>query len=406
MAEIISLVAATAQFLDIAIRLSVKLSRIGSEIRDAPKRLQDLRISLNQQISLVRKIQTNTSQLFATSVIRLAELTPILQEYNSIMNSLDSLLQGLISPRDQNFIHRGWSTVLTLRKNDEILIHCKRMEEKRSLLLLWLSDTNLTTIMETLNTSQESRVSINETLQVSQQTYSRAESMEAQVEQISLLFQDINSKSSSTLHGVEHNGIQGQRIIDAISQTNAEIQNLNRQSQDLVNSFKDFKLLIDSNPILRGAIWSATELDDTKDLFTEAYFILDKIHRKQSQSRNQNSENFGARSRTSGCTCRSFSQTEQWQPLSMLHFKRVFVRHHYQECPKSKNSDKNLEYMLRIVPPLWLLRHTINLSIIVHNWRTVFIDRLGKDAVTIPCHKNIDARGVATLFLQWIYRFG
>jgi transposase InsO family protein len=36
----------------------------------------------------------------------------------------------------------------------------------------------------------------------------------------------------------------------------------------------------------------------------------------------------------------------------------------------------------------------------------VFIDRLGKDAVTIPCHKNIDARGVATLFLQWIYRFG
>ncbi len=36
----------------------------------------------------------------------------------------------------------------------------------------------------------------------------------------------------------------------------------------------------------------------------------------------------------------------------------------------------------------------------------VIIDRLGKDSVTIPCHKTIDARGLAILFTQWIYRFG
>jgi transposase InsO family protein len=36
----------------------------------------------------------------------------------------------------------------------------------------------------------------------------------------------------------------------------------------------------------------------------------------------------------------------------------------------------------------------------------VFIDRLGKDSVSIPCHQDIDARGTATLFVQWIYRFG
>ncbi len=36
----------------------------------------------------------------------------------------------------------------------------------------------------------------------------------------------------------------------------------------------------------------------------------------------------------------------------------------------------------------------------------VFIDRLSKASVTIPCHKTIDARGMATLFIQWIYRFG
>ena len=36
----------------------------------------------------------------------------------------------------------------------------------------------------------------------------------------------------------------------------------------------------------------------------------------------------------------------------------------------------------------------------------VFIDRLSKNSVTIPCHQDIDARGTAELFIQWIYRFG
>jgi transposase InsO family protein len=36
----------------------------------------------------------------------------------------------------------------------------------------------------------------------------------------------------------------------------------------------------------------------------------------------------------------------------------------------------------------------------------VFIDRLSKSAVTIPCHQDIDARGTAKLFIRWIYRFG
>jgi hypothetical protein len=36
----------------------------------------------------------------------------------------------------------------------------------------------------------------------------------------------------------------------------------------------------------------------------------------------------------------------------------------------------------------------------------VFIDRLGKDSVSIPCYKTTDATGLAQLFIQWIYRFG
>jgi hypothetical protein len=40
-----------------------------------------------------------------------------------------------------------------------------------------------------------------------------------------------------------------------------------------------------------------------------------------------------------------------------------------------------------------------------YNAILVIIDRLGKDSMTVPCHKTIDARGLATLFIKWIYQF-
>jgi hypothetical protein len=36
----------------------------------------------------------------------------------------------------------------------------------------------------------------------------------------------------------------------------------------------------------------------------------------------------------------------------------------------------------------------------------VFMDRLSKASVSIPCHKTTNAAGMAQLFTQWIYRFG
>ena len=40
-----------------------------------------------------------------------------------------------------------------------------------------------------------------------------------------------------------------------------------------------------------------------------------------------------------------------------------------------------------------------------YNQILVIIDRLSKQAITIPCHKTITARGMADLFVQWVYRF-
>jgi hypothetical protein len=38
-----------------------------------------------------------------------------------------------------------------------------------------------------------------------------------------------------------------------------------------------------------------------------------------------------------------------------------------------------------------------------YNAILIIIDRLGKDLVIVPCYKTINARGLATLFIKWIY---
>lgn len=63
------------------------------------------------------------------------------------------------------------------------------------------------------------------------------------------------------------------------------------------------------------------------------------------------------------CTCRSYSRSIEYKPLHILHFQRVFRRRHSASCPKSRTSEDSLEYMMKFVPPKWLLAHTIHLGL-------------------------------------------
>lgn len=65
---------------------------------------------------------------------------------------------------------------------------------------------------------------------------------------------------------------------------------------------------------------------------------------------------------STACACRWFSRTDQYEPLSILHFRKVFRRRHFASCPRSKTSEDSLEYMMSIVPPKWLLSHTIRIG--------------------------------------------
>lgn len=143
MAEILGIAAAAAQFLTIAVKLSVKLNWICSEVHHAPKRLQDLRKSLDQQITLIKNIAETDFYGSAIVAAKKADFIHVLGEYQDIIQRLLDLLQRLLDQDDKGIIRKGWNSILTLHKTDEILLLCSRIEEKRDLVLLWLSDINL-----------------------------------------------------------------------------------------------------------------------------------------------------------------------------------------------------------------------------------------------------------------------
>lgn len=88
----------------------------------------------------------------------------------------------------------------------------------------------------------------------------------------------------------------------------------------------------------------------------------------------QNIQNDLRKSKGSGdipmarCICRAYSRLTYHESLSMLHFKSVFRKRHCSSCPKFRSSDESLECTIKVVPPTWLLSHTVNLSLVLRNW--------------------------------------
>lgn len=67
------------------------------------------------------------------------------------------------------------------------------------------------------------------------------------------------------------------------------------------------------------------------------------------------------------CTCRTVNHARRWQPLSILHFIRTFRTQHF---PEYMSSEQTLEFTMQLVPPSWLLCHTINVGFQLKNLRT------------------------------------
>lgn len=63
------------------------------------------------------------------------------------------------------------------------------------------------------------------------------------------------------------------------------------------------------------------------------------------------------------CKCRSIKKFSYWQPLSILHFMRTVQTRHFSYCPRYVCPDREIDLVMRLVPPSWLLSRTIHFGI-------------------------------------------
>jgi len=71
------------------------------------------------------------------------------------------------------------------------------------------------------------------------------------------------------------------------------------------------------------------------------------------------------------CRCRTVNTARRWQPLSILRFTRTFRTQHFSYCPDYHISEQSLEVTMQLVPPSWLVSHTIDVGTRVRNWSTM-----------------------------------
>lgn len=132
----------------------------------------------------------------------------------------------------------------------------------------------------------------------------------------------------------------------------------------------DFRDILESNHELSRIILRVASTRNTSSTGLEQcdpgdmFELIQQDYHSDNQNDPQKSEDTGGMR----CTCRAYSRLTYREPLSMLHFKSVFRKQHYSSCPKFRVSDESLEYTIKVVPPTWLLSHTINLSLVLRNW--------------------------------------
>lgn len=144
MADPLSISACVVQFLDISVRLCLKLHHLCSEMHDVPHKLRGLEADIREQTSVVeglRALTTKSNSNIEPSSLK--GLETILEEYSRAMERLLGILDSVSSSADDGLIKRSWNAIRAIDKKGSILQCCDHLAQKRSLLSLWLHNCNM-----------------------------------------------------------------------------------------------------------------------------------------------------------------------------------------------------------------------------------------------------------------------
>ena len=139
MAEL-GIAAAATQFIDLGGSLVTALSRVISDLRDAPKRVRTLRIEVQRLLELVRKTQSNaTIAAEFNSSFDVSILSDAIEKVQRLQQILDNLCAG----PNSNLAIRTCSAIRTVKKEKELDQLCEGLERQKTSLLFWFGNRNL-----------------------------------------------------------------------------------------------------------------------------------------------------------------------------------------------------------------------------------------------------------------------
>lgn len=142
MAEIVAATAAIVQFVDVAVRLSCGLGRFCSEVRHVPRHFHRLLEDVRQQVKVAQRIQTHYLPAFATSTASSTFDDPLV-EYIILAEELCKTLDTLLANKNDGILKQRWSSLCSIRKKEEVLQICSRLEQRKSTLSMWMDAVNL-----------------------------------------------------------------------------------------------------------------------------------------------------------------------------------------------------------------------------------------------------------------------
>ena len=159
MAEVLALTTAAAQFIDVGSRVLIKLSRLCSDLQNAPKAVETARSNLSVLVRLVERIKQDleaarsgpaSTLQGAVPPERLAPATTSLDECLSKADKLSRTLDNLVPKCSDNVAKRVWRAIVTVKKEKEILGSLMCLEQLKSNLGLWYQLETLSLVNDQL----------------------------------------------------------------------------------------------------------------------------------------------------------------------------------------------------------------------------------------------------------------
>lgn len=145
MAEALAISAAVVQFLDIGLRLSIKLGELVSELKDAPDFLRGLKSALDRQILMAQRIRsthpifTNSS---ATCLDTVTLVDDALAEYLHMMEQLVGIIQSVCNEQHDGPFRKSWNAIRSIHKRKEIEHVCTQLQRQESTMTLWFINSD------------------------------------------------------------------------------------------------------------------------------------------------------------------------------------------------------------------------------------------------------------------------